>query len=106
MQVPDFQYCYSPDNNGNVKDLSIFREDVWLQDTEIDYFIRNKLGRWWIFILFISIYSPLKFICREIDHYPSKKQAEIFAKILKRNIGKDPRGTLRTRRDAFNICYN
>ena len=106
MQVPDFQYRYSPDCNGNKNDLSIFPENLWLQDTEINYFIESKLGRWWIFMVFISTYSPLKFICREIDHYPSRKQAEMFAKMLQRNMGKDPRGTIRTRRDAFNICYN
>ena len=37
---------------------------------------------------------------------PLRKKALTFAKILQRGIRKDARGTLKSNRNAFNICAN
>lgn len=91
---------------GQLIDLSFLEKDTWLMNTEVRYHLQKKKGLWELNMVYIAIENPIKFFLRKIDVYPSEKKALIFAKILQRGIRKDARGTLKSNRNAFNICAN
>ncbi|MEL6717420.1 MAG: hypothetical protein AAFP82_01755 [Bacteroidota bacterium] len=98
---------YRPtDFPGEIEDFRLLKDDSWLMDTEVKYQLLEKNGLWHLTMIYIAIDNPFKFICRKIDIYNSEKKATTFASILQRGIRKDARGTLKTDRNAFNICDN
>ena len=103
---PNIPFQFSPETTGNKKDLKLLIKDQWLLNTEVKYLLHKKKGLWHLTMIYIAIENPLKFICRKIDQYHSKKKAELFALILQRNIRKDTRGTLKSNPNAFNFCNN
>lgn len=102
----DFSLHSQPEVPGNLADMHLLMEDSWLMNTEVRYFLRSWKNRWHLSMIYIALDDPMKLICRRIDDYSSEKKALTFAKILQRGIRKDARGTLKTNRDAFNICNN
>ncbi len=103
---PDFPFKITTETPGECADLSLLVKDKWLMNTEVCYWLQERRGQWHLAMLYIAVDNPLQFICRKIDTYTSEKKAITFAKILQRGIRKDARGTLKTNRDAFNICQN
>lgn len=97
---------FSENQHGNNKNLAIFYQTRWLHDTEVKYMIDHRCGRWHLTMIYISIYNPLRLICKYLDHYESFKKAKLYAQIFQRGIRKDARGTLKLDEDAYNICYN
>ena len=96
----------STDRLGEKADLSLLEQDEWLLNSAVLYQISERKGRFWIIMLYVDYKNPLRFRIRWIDHYPSIRRAEQFAKILQRGIRKDPRGTFKINLDAFNLCLN
>lgn len=103
---PDIPFHRNIPEKGGSDDLQVLEKDSWLMDTEVRYLLVKQKGLWQLTMVYIAIDNPLKLFCRKIDAYPSEKKALIYARIMQRGIRKDARGTLKTRRDAFNICYN
>jgi hypothetical protein len=91
---------------GTTDDLQFLRNDLWLHNTEVRYRIVSQHGRWHVIMVFIAVETPLKFLCRGIDHYETEKKALLYAQLLQRNIRKDARGNLKTNTDALHICDN
>ena len=102
----DFSHHSQPEVPGQLADMQLLKEDGWLMNTEVRYFLRVWKNRWHLTMIYIALDDPMKLICRRIDDYSSEKKALTFAKILQRGIRKDARGTLKINRDAFNICNN
>ncbi|MCB0578899.1 MAG: hypothetical protein KDD10_06270 [Phaeodactylibacter sp.] len=103
---PDIPFHLSPEGRGRREDLQLLVEGRWLMNTEVRYWIQERRSRWHLTMVYIAVENPFKLICRRIDAYHSGQKALTFAKILQRGIRKDARGTLKTDRDAFNICAN
>jgi len=103
---PNVPYHKHKEAPGNAKDLKVLEEEKWLMNTEVRYNLQKQKGLWQLTMVYISINNPFQLICRKIDAYPSEKKAKIFAQILQRGIRKDARGTLKTNKNAFNICDN
>lgn len=103
---PDIPFGNPLDFRGKENDMYFLKDDKWLMNTEVRYHLQKKKGLFHLTMIYIAIENPFKFICRKIDAYSSEKKALTFAKILQRGVRKDARGTLKTNRDAFNICAN
>ena len=101
--MPDFQ---RDSRLGDARDVQFLQSDRWLLDTEVRYFIIEKRRRWQVFMIFIAIENPYRFLCKFIDDYYSKTRAQNYANILQRGIQKDARGTLKMKEHGFNICHN
>lgn len=104
--LPDMSDFQRDSRLGSPRDLQFLEEDKWLLDTEVRYFILEKRRRWQVFMLFISVENPYRFLCKFIDDYNTKNKAQNYADILQRGIRKDARGTLKTNEYDFHICYN
>ncbi|MEL7123601.1 MAG: hypothetical protein AAFO07_29435 [Bacteroidota bacterium] len=104
--TPDIPNRLVVETLGNSTDLQLLKEDKWLMDTEVRYYLIERRSRWHLTMTFIDVDNSLKFICRKIDSYHSEQKAQTFAKIMQRGIRKDARGVLKSNRDAFNICNN
>ena len=103
---PDIPRESTEESCGNRDDLELLVDDKWMQETEVKYLIQERVGRWHVMMLFISIDEPLKLILRNIDHYHSYERAERFAQIFQRGIRKDARGTLKRKGYDYHICLN
>ncbi len=101
--IPNYNLLGFP---GTPEDFKLLKEDQWLMNTEVQYQLVERKGLWHLTMIYIAIDNPFKLICKKIDTYNSEKKAKTFASILQRGIRKDARGTLKTNRDAFNICSN
>ena len=103
---PDIPKGNTPEKPGHKRDMDFLKKDEWLMNTEVRYHLQKRKGLWVLSMVYIAVENPMKFLCRKIDAYPSEKKALTFAKILQRGIRKDARGTLKSNRNAFNICAN
>ena len=103
---PNVPRKYTKETSGLSPDLKVLQEDKWLLDTEVLYRIQARKSLWYLTMVYVDVRNPMRFICRQIDRYHSQKKATTFAKILQRGIRKDARGTLKSNRDAFDICTN
>lgn len=103
---PDVPPVNGLNQKGASADLSVLVEDAWLVNTEVRYRLVNRQGLWHLTMVYVAVENPLQLLCRKIDRYHSEKKALLFARLLQRGIRKDARGTLKTRRDAFNLCDN
>lgn len=95
-----------PNNQGNVSDLQMFSDGRWLYDTEVKVMIPYRKGRWVVYLIFVSLETPLKFIARRINDYNSLAKAKLCAQLYRRNASKDPRGNLKTNLNDLNLCRN
>ena len=102
----DFSDLNYDSTNGGEYDIKCLYEDNWLKDTEVRSDVIKRQGRWYVFMVFISVKTPYRFLRREINHYESEKKAAIYAEFFRRNSAKDARGTLKTDDNALNICNN
>lgn len=100
------KFLNTTDRQGTKSDLQFLENDRWLHHTEVRYYISERRGRWYVFMIFIAVNNPLQFFCRFIEHYESERKALNYAEIMQRSIRKDARGVLKTNEHAFNICYN
>lgn len=103
---PNIPLHNTPEVPGDREDLQLLKEDKWLMNTEVLYLLEEKKSLWHLTMVYVAVDNPLKFICRKIETYNSLKKATTFAEILQRGIRKDSRGTLKSNKDAFNICTN
>jgi hypothetical protein len=102
----DFLPLKYDSTKGEGRDLKFLYKDIWLKDSEVRSDIILRKGRWYVFMVFISVTNPFRFLRREINHYESKQKATIYAEFFRRSAIKDARGTLKTNENALNICYN
>lgn len=91
---------------GSKEDLSFFKEDDWLLDTEVIFNIHEERGRWTVYLVFASIHNSFKLIRKKINSFHSEARARLCAELYQRRARKDPRGTLKVNLHDFNICYN
>lgn len=103
---PNIPFHSTAEIPGKRSDFKLLEEDSWLMNTEVLYLLQEKKSLWHLTMIYVSTKNPLKFICKKIDTYNSRKKAETFAKILQRGIRKDARGTLKTNRNAIHFCDN
>jgi len=78
----------------------------WLYDSEVKVMIPYRKGRWVVYLIFVSLDTPLKFITRRINDYNSLAKAKLCAQLYRRTAGKDPRGNLKTNLNDLNISRN
>lgn len=91
---------------GTPQDVSFLWDESWTKDTEVCYTIVPRKGRWHVDILFFHVKDPFILLIRPIDHYPSFRRAETFAKIFQRGIRKDVRGTQKRNTHGYDFCDN
>lgn len=103
---PDIPFPVVITETGDSCDLKFLRKDSWLMDTEVRYALEKKKGLWQLTMVYVAVENPFKLYRKTIDAYHSEKKALLYARLLQRGIRKDARGTLKTNRDAFNICHN
>jgi len=95
-----------PNVKGDITDLQMIRDGRWLYDTEVKVMIPYRKGRWVVYLIFVSLETPLKFITRRINDYNSMAKANLCAQLYKRTASKDPRGNLKTNLNDLNISKN
>jgi len=95
-----------PNTRGDVKDLQILSDSRWLYDTEVKVMIPYRKGRWIVYLIFVSVDTPLKFITRKINDYNSLAKANLCAQMYRRNASKDIRGNLKTNLNDLNLSRN
>ncbi len=78
----------------------------WLYDTEVKVMIPYRKGRWIVYLIFVSLDTPFKFIARRINDYNSLAKAKLCAQLYRRNASKDPRGNLKTNLNDLNFSNN
>lgn len=103
---PDIPFYKPTEHLGSASDFNFLKEDQWLMNTEVKYQLLEKNGLWHLTMIYIAVDNPMQFMCRKIDVYNSERKAKTYASILQRGIRKDPRGTLKTNKDAIYICKN
>ncbi|MEM1337062.1 MAG: hypothetical protein AAF717_05510 [Bacteroidota bacterium] len=84
----------------------IDHDDDWLLDSEVQYRITKEDGQWEVSLLFMDIHDPKRFLIRYIGVYRTEKLARITGKIMTDLAARDPRGTQRVKKNAFNFCCN
>lgn len=95
-----------PNTQGNIDDLQILTDGRWLYDTEVKVSIPYHKGRWIVYLVFVSLETPFKFIKRRINDYNSLAKANLSAQLYRRNAAKDPRGNLKTNLNDLYLCRN
>ncbi len=93
-------------NKGNLDDLQMLSDGSWLFDTEVKVLIPYRKGRWIVYLIFVSLETPFKFIKRRINDYNSLSKANICAQLYRRTANKDPRGNLKTNLNDLRLCKN
>ncbi len=81
-------------------------EDRWLLDTEVKYKIEEKNSRWYVSLIFVDIHDPNHILVQKVGDYRSHRLAEIYAINMMKTAAKDPRGTQKVNKDAYNINNN
>ncbi len=88
---------------GCTADLSILYDDEWLQDSVVYTHVFAYKSQWHIWMVFAFRQNPLQLICRQGLTCHSQRQAEAFAQILARGVGRDSRGTLKIDENVFHF---
>ena len=110
-------YCYShlmdfmneshpQDLKGEIYDLNVFYDDLWLKDSAVIEHLRNFRGNWIVSLVFAFVDQPLRFIMRRITTCTTKSKATITAEYMRRLAAKDQRGTLKIKEESFNFYLN
>jgi hypothetical protein len=91
---------------GKTSDLHLLIDHRWLCDTEVKVLIPYRKGRWIVYLIFVSLETPLKFITKRINDYNSLAKANFCAQMYRRNASKDTRGNLKSNLDDLNLSRN
>lgn len=78
----------------------------WLMDAEVQYRITPVRGRWEVSLVFINTKNPRQVLVQTIGDYRSQRLAEISGKYMQQTAAKDPRGTQKVDKDAYDINNN
>ena len=78
----------------------------WLIDAEVQYKITPVKGRWEVSLLFINTKDPNQVLIQTIGDYRSERLAEIYGRSMQQTAAKDPRGTQKVDKDAYDINNN
>lgn len=78
----------------------------WLMDAEVQYRITPVRGRWEVSLVFINTKNPRQVLVQTIGDYRSQRLAEISGRYMQQTAAKDPRGTQKVDKDAYDINNN
>jgi hypothetical protein len=81
-------------------------DDKWLIDAEVQYKISQVKGRWEVSLVFINTKNPRQVLIQTIADYRTRRLAEISGRYMQQTAAKDPRGTQKLNKDAYNINDN
>lgn len=82
------------------------QKNNWLIDAEVQYKITPVKGRWEVSLLFINTKDPNQVLIQTIGDYRSERLAEIYGRSMQQTAAKDPRGTQKVDKDAYDINNN
>lgn len=78
----------------------------WLIDAEEQYKVTPVKGRWEVSLIFINTQDPNEVLVQVIGDYRSERLAEIYGRNIQQTAAKDPRGTQKVDKDAYDINNN
>lgn len=82
------------------------KRNDWLIDAEVQYKVTPVKGRWEVSLIFINTKDPNQILVQTIGDYRTERLAEIYGKNMQQTAAKDPRGTQKVNKDAFDINNN
>jgi len=82
------------------------QKNKWLLDAEVQYKVTPVKGRWEVSLLFINTKNPNQVLIQTIGDYRTERLAEIYGRSMQQTAAKDPRGTQKVDKDAYNINNN
>lgn len=82
------------------------QKNKWLLDAEVQYKVTPVKGRWEVSLLFINTKDPNQVLIQTIGDYRTERLAEIYGRSMQQTAAKDPRGTQKVDKDAYNINNN
>ncbi|MBU3025888.1 hypothetical protein [Zobellia galactanivorans] len=78
----------------------------WLLDAEVQYKVTPVKGRWEVSLIFINTKDPKQVLIQTIGDYRTERLAEIYGRNMMLTAAKDPRGTQKVDKDAYDINDN
>lgn len=78
----------------------------WLIDAEVQYKVTPIKGRWEVSLIFINTKDPNQVLIQTIGDYRTERLAEIYGRSMQQTAAKDPRGTQKVDKDAYDINNN
>ena len=78
----------------------------WPIDAEVQYKVTPVKGRWEVSLIFINTQDPNEVLVQVIGDYRSERLAEIYGRNIQQTAAKDPRGTQKVDKDAYDINNN
>jgi len=84
----------------------IKKKNNWLLDAEVQYKVTPVKGRWEVSLVFINTKDPNQVLIQTIGDYRTERLAEIYGRSMQQTAAKDPRGTQKVDKDAYNINNN
>ncbi|MFK7814266.1 MAG: hypothetical protein AB8B59_17340 [Maribacter sp.] len=82
------------------------QESEWLLDAEVQYKVTPVKGRWEVSLIFINTKDPNQVLIQTIGDYRTERLAEIYGRSMQQTAAKDPRGTQKVDKDAYDINNN
>ncbi|WP_425235481.1 hypothetical protein [Ulvibacterium sp.] len=82
------------------------KRNDWLIDAEVQYKVIPVKGRWEVSLIFINTKDPNQILVQTIGDYRTERLAEIYGRNMQQTAAKDPRGTQRVNKDAYDINNN
>ena len=78
----------------------------WLLDAEVQYKVTPVKGRWEVSLIFINTKDPNQVLIQTIGDYRTERLAEIYGRSMQQTAAKDPRGTQKVDKNAYDINNN
>lgn len=82
------------------------QKSEWLLDAEVQYKVTPVKGRWEVSLIFINTKNPNQVLIQTIGDYRTERLAEIYGRSMQQTAAKDPRGTQKVDKDAYDINNN
>jgi len=82
------------------------QKNDWLIDAEVQYKVTPVKGRWEVSLVFINTKDPNQVLIQTIGDYRTERLAEIYGRCMQETAAKDPRGTQKIDKDAYDINNN
>ncbi len=82
------------------------QKSEWLLDAEVQYKVTPVKGRWEVSLIFINTKDPKQVLIQAIGDYRTERLAEIYGRSMQQTAAKDPRGTQKVDKDAYDINNN
>ncbi|RDY61113.1 hypothetical protein [Flagellimonas nanhaiensis] len=82
------------------------QKNDWLINAEVQYKVTPVKGRWEVSLIFINTEDPNQVLVQTIGDYRSKQLAEIYGRSMQQTAAKDPRGTKKLDKDAYDFNNN